>query len=113
MKNDENYEFNNILIERHFLFKAVQEVNEQLTKNKKRFLIGFSSKLHEFLNQQFLLNWRMEGFITEDEILGINLVDEDFYCLDQVTKQNTDDKEFIPSVKKLETDLPVIYIDAY
>ena len=60
-----------------------------------------------------LLNWRMEGFITEDEILGINLVDEDFYCLDQVTKENTDDKEFIPSVKKLETDLPVIYIDAY
>ena len=55
----------------------------------------------------------MEGFITEDEILGINLVDEDFYCLDQVTKENTDDKEFIPSVKKLETDLPVIYIDAY
>ena len=60
-----------------------------------------------------LLNWRMEGFITEDEILGINLVDEDFYCLDQVTKENTDDKEFIPIVKKLETDLPVIYIDAY
>ena len=55
----------------------------------------------------------MEGYITEDEVLGINLVDKDFYCLDQVIKQNTDDKEFIPYVKKLNTDLPVIYIDAY
>ena len=57
--------------------------------------------------------WRMEGHITQEEVLGINLVDKDFYCLDQVIKQNTDDKEFIPYVKKLNTDLPVIYIDAY
>ena len=112
-KNDENYEFNKTLIERHFLFKAVQEVNEQLTKNKEGFLVDFSSKLHEFFNQQLLLYWRMEEFITEDEILGINLVDEDFYSLGQVIKQNTDDKEFIPSVKKLQTDLPVIYLNAY
>ena len=41
LKNDENYEFNNILIERHFLFKAPQEVNEQLTKNKKKIFNWF------------------------------------------------------------------------
>ena len=43
-KKDENYDFKNILIERHFLFKAVQEVNEELTKNKEGFLIGFTSR---------------------------------------------------------------------
>ena len=55
--------------------------------------------------------WRMEGYINEDEILAINLAGKDLYYLDQVIKQNTDDKEFIPCVEKLETNLPVIYID--
>ena len=43
-KSDENYDFKNILIERQFLFKAVQEVNEELTKNKEGFLIDFTSR---------------------------------------------------------------------
>ena len=43
-KKDENYDFKNILIERHLLFKAVQEVNEELTKNKEGFLIGLTSR---------------------------------------------------------------------
>ena len=55
----------------------------------------------------------MNGYITEDEVLVINLADEDYYYLDRVIKQNTKDKEFIPYVKKLKTDLPVIYIYVY
>ena len=51
IKNDEKYEFNNILIGRHFLFKAAQEINEQLTKNNEGFLIDFSSKYHELFKQ--------------------------------------------------------------
>ena len=38
-KNDENYQFKNILVERHFLFRAIQEISEELTKNKERFFI--------------------------------------------------------------------------
>ena len=110
-KNDENYEFKNILIERRFLFKAVQEINEELTKNKEGFLIDFSSKLHKFFNEEALFYWRMKGYINEDEVLGINLVDEDLYYLDLVIKEHTKDKEFIPYVKKLKTDLPVMYVD--
>ena len=101
------------MIERHFLFKALKEINEELTKNKEGFLIDFTSKLHKFFNDQTLFYWRMKRFITEDEILGINLVDKDFYYLDLVIKQNTNDNEFIPYIDKLETDLPVIYADAY
>ena len=112
-KNDENCEFKNLMIERHFLFKALKEVNEELTKNKEGFLIDFSSNLHKFFNNQTLFYWRMERFITEDEILGVNLVDEHFYYLDLVIKQNANDNEFIPYIDKLETDLLVIYVDAY
>ena len=60
-----------------------------------------------------MFHWRMNGYITEDEVLVINLADEDYYYLDWVIKQNTKDKEFIPYVKKLKTDLPVIYIYVY
>ena len=112
-KNDENCEFKNLMIERHFLFKALKEINEELTKNKEEFLIDFSSKLPKFFNDQTLSCGRMKRFITEDEILGINLVNEDFYYLDLVIKQNTNDNEYIPYIDKLETDLPVIYVDAY
>ena len=56
-KNDENYEFNNILIKRYFLFKTVQEGNEELTKNNEGFLVDFSSRLHEFFKQKLLFYW--------------------------------------------------------
>ena len=111
LKTMKKYKFNHPLIERHFLFKALQEVNEQLTKNNEGFLIDFSSRFHEFFKQQLMFYQRMEGYINEDEILAINLAGKDFYYLDQVIKQNTDDKEFIPWVEKLETNLLVIYID--
>ena len=38
-KLDENYEFNHPLIERHFLYKALQEINKELTKIKKIFYL--------------------------------------------------------------------------
>ena len=37
-KNDENYEFKDKLLERHFFLKALQEVNDFLTKNNEGFL---------------------------------------------------------------------------
>ena len=38
---------NNIIINKKTLFKAIQEINEDLTKNKEGFLIDFSTKLHK------------------------------------------------------------------
>ena len=38
-KIDESYEFNHPLIERHFLYKALQEINKELTKIKKIFYL--------------------------------------------------------------------------
>ena len=55
----------------------------------------------------------MNGYIPEDGILGINLVNKDFDCLNLVITEHRNDEEFIPFVERLKTDLPVIYIDAY
>ena len=60
-----------------------------------------------------MLYWKLNGYITEDGILGINLVNEDFDILNAIITEHTNDKKFIPFVKKLKTDLAVIYIDVY
>ena len=53
-KNDENYEFKHISIERYFLFRAIQEINEELTKNKEGFLIDLGDMVRDFFDDQTL-----------------------------------------------------------
>ena len=113
IKNDENYKFYHPLIERHFLYKAVQEINEELTRNKEGFLLDFTSKLHKIFEDELMLYWKLNGYIAEDEILGINLVNEDFDILNAIITEHTNDKKSIPFVEKLRTDLTVIYVDVY
>ena len=60
-----------------------------------------------------MLYRRLKGYITEDERLGIYLVNETFDHLNAMITKYKNDKKFIPFVKKLETDSTVIYIDAY
>ena len=60
-----------------------------------------------------MLYWRLKGYITEDERLGIYLLNEAFDHLNAIITEYKNDKKFIPFVKKLETDSTVIYIDAY
>ena len=40
--NDKNYTLTNLLLKRHFLIKAVQEVNKELIEKKKLFRVYFS-----------------------------------------------------------------------
>ena len=42
-------------------------------------LIDFTSRIHKYFNEQSLFYWKMKGYMTEDEVLGINLVHKDFY----------------------------------
>ena len=112
-KNDENYEFKNLLLERYFFFKAVQEINEELTRNKEGFFVGFTNELRTFFDEQTLFYWEEKGYFNYDNSrLYVNLAKEDLYYLDLVIKEHTKDKEFISNFKKLETNLSVLYIGA-
>ena len=62
VKNDGNYEFKDILIERLFLFKTIQETNEKLTKNKEEFLIDLGDMVRNFLDDQTLFYWEEKGY---------------------------------------------------
>ena len=44
-KIDENYKFIHPLIERHFLFKAIQELNEKVIKDKEGYLVDFTDRI--------------------------------------------------------------------
>ena len=112
-KNDENYEFKNLLLERYFFFKAVQEINKELTRNKEEFLVDFTNELRTFFDEQTLFYWKEKGYFNYDNSrLYVNLAKEDLYYLDLVIKEHTKDKEFISNFKKLETNLSVLYIGA-
>ena len=112
-KNDANYEFYHPLIERQFLYKAVHKINKELTKNKEGSLLDFTSRLHKFFENEFMLYWKLNRYITEDEILGINLINEDFDFLNAIITEHANDKKIIPFFKKLKIDLAVIDIDVY
>ena len=72
-KNDENYEFKHILIERHFLFKTIQELNEKLTKNREVFLIDLGDMVRNFFDDQTLFHWEEKGYFDFDtNTLNIN-----------------------------------------
>ena len=53
------------LLERHFLFKAVEEMNEQLMKNNKGFLLDYVSKLWKFFDDEVGLYLLMNGCIAK------------------------------------------------
>ena len=93
------------------MFKAIQELNEKVIKDKEGYLIDFTDIIYEYFNNQTMLYWKMGEYYNEDDVLDENLVIKDFYCLDQVIKQNTNYEKFIPWTEKIETNLPVSYID--
>ena len=110
-KNDENYEFNHPLIEKHSLFKALQEGNELLSKTNEGFLFDFTNESHYYFEIDLMFYFKDKGYYTDDGLLKRELANEHLYYLDQVIKQNTNDKEFIQCSENLKTDLPLIYIN--
>ena len=55
-----------MLLDRHFFFKAVEETNEELTKNKEEFLVDFTNKLCIFFDEQTISYWEEKGYFNYD-----------------------------------------------
>ena len=60
--NDKNYKLTNLLLIRHFLIKAAQEVNKELIKKKKVFRVDFSYDAYLFFHNQTEFYWKKEGY---------------------------------------------------
>ena len=86
--NDENFEFKHPLIEIHFFFKALEEVNKLLAKNNERFLLDFQY----IFRDQLKIYAQVKGYCKDNGKIDMSLMEKDFYHLDRVIKQNTNDK---------------------
>ena len=101
-QNDENYEFKNILVERHFLLRAIQEINEELTKNKEGFLIDLGDLVKDFFDDQTIFYWEGKGYYDFDtNTLNINSASKDLHYLDLVIEENKKDKVLVSHLAEI------------
>ena len=109
--NNKNYQLTNLLLKRHFLIKAVQEVNKELIEKKKIFRVDFSYDACLFFHNQIKFYWKKEGSCNDDGTISKFCVNQDHYILDLIIKKHTNDQKFIINPKELKTNLPVLYVD--
>ena len=86
-------------------------MNGQLTKNSKRFLLDYVSKLCKFFDDEVGLYLLMNGCITKYGKVSRDIVDKKIYQIYLEIKEHTNDEKFILYTDKLETNLPIIYIN--
>ena len=93
------------------MFRAIQEINEELTKNKEGFLIDLGHMVRNFFEEQTLFYWEEKLYFDFDtNTLNINSANEDLYYLDLLIQEHTKYKELISHLKKLETNSPVLFV---
>ena len=82
------------------MFKAVQEINKELTKNKEGFFLDFVDEAYNIFEEQTLLyQEEKECYSYEDETFNKNAINENFYYLDSLIKKHTKDKKLITHFK--------------
>ena len=92
------------------MFRAIQEISEELTKNKERFFIDLGDMVRNVFDDQALFYWKKKGYYDFDtNNLNINSGSEDLYYLDLAIEEH---EKLVSHLKKIETNLPVLYISA-
>ena len=99
---EKNYELTNLLLKRHFLITAVQEVNKELIKKKKIFRVDFSFDACLFFYNQTEFYWKKEGCYNDDGTISKFKVNQDSYVLDLIIKKHTNNKKFRMFTKELK-----------
>ena len=97
------------MLKGYFLFKSGNEINEEIIKNKERFLVDFTDKAYDKFFNQTLLYFK-EYYDYENETFNMDAINIDTYHLDLSIKNHTNDKEFIPNLKKINNNLPKLYV---
>ena len=92
------------------MFRAIQEINEELTKNKESFLFDLGDIVRNVFDDQALFYWKEKGYYDFDtDNLNINSGSEGLYYLDLANEEH---KKLVSHLKKIETNLPVLYVSA-
>ena len=99
---DKNYKLTNLSLKRHFLIKAVQEVNKELIEKKKR--VDFSYDPCLFFHNQTKFYWKKEGHYNDDGTISKFHAIQDHYILKLIIKKHTNNEKFIMYPKELKTN---------
>ena len=67
---DHTYKIDNPLLIRHFLFKAVKEVNDDLINNNKPYRVNFGFDISTHLLNETKTDWEKNGFSNHDGTLN-------------------------------------------
>ena len=67
---DHTYEIDDPLLIRHFLFKAVEEVNDDLIKNNKPYRVDFGYDIGIYFQNETKTCWEKNNFYNDDGTLN-------------------------------------------
>ena len=68
---DYTYEMNDPLLTRHFLFKAIEEVNADLIKNNKLYRADFGYEISKHFINETEAYWQKQGFYNDNGTLNL------------------------------------------
>ena len=107
---DHTYEIDDPLLVRHFLFKAVEEVNDDLLKNNKSCRVDFGDEAGTHFINETKAYWEKSGFYNDDGTLNHFKLGRPMETFDIIIRGYTDHNKFIFYQKELKTDLVVLFL---
>ena len=108
---DRTFEMRDPLLIRHFLFNAVEELNNDLIKTNKSYKVNYVCDIGTHFINENKAYWEKCNFFNDDDNLDHLRVDEQMKTLDLLISTYTDDDEPIlyPETSK-ETNLFVLFL---
>ena len=88
---DHTYEIDDPLLIRHFLFKAVEEVNDDLIKNNKPYRVDFGYDIGIYFLNETKICWEKNNFYNDDGTLNHFKLGNHMLALDSLIRGYTDD----------------------
>ena len=88
---DHTYEIDDPLLIRHFLFKAVEEVNDDLIKNNKPYRVDFGYDIGIYFLNETKTCWEKNNFYNDDGTLNHFKLGNYMLALDLLIRVYTDD----------------------
>ena len=98
------YKINFPLLHRHFLFKAIIHLNNELLKNDAGFMIDINITTNNFFNEQVNKHWDYYCYY------GLQIKNNVTQYLKSLITDYSQD-EFLETYTKIETNLPVICLN--
>ena len=87
------YELKNPVLGKHFIINAIKDFNNKLTLEDKKFWVDFDECTYKYFIRLDRDYFEKQGCISHDEKIRLNQLYNDKFELNQIIKENTNDKK--------------------